>query len=80
MVVERVKVSSDFRIEVPVDVREKLHIASGDYLRVEIRDEGILFIPEERSYVQRYRGLHGEIWRDSDPLTYLDEERDSWEP
>lgn len=80
MVVERVKVSSDFHIEVPVDAREKLHIASGDYLRVEVTDEGILLVPEPRSYVQRYRGLHGEIWRDVDPMTYLDEERDSWEP
>jgi len=80
MVVERVKVSSDFQIEVPADAREKLQIESGDYLRVEVTDEGILLVPEPRSYVQRYRGLHGEIWRDVDPFTYLDEERDTWEP
>lgn len=78
MVVERVKVSSDFQIEVPLDAREKLHIASGDYLRVEIRDEGILFIPEERSYVQRFSDFHREIWEGIDPREYVRQERESW--
>lgn len=78
MVVERVKVSSDYQIEVPADAREKLHIESGDYLRVEVSDEGILLIPEERSYVERFSGFHREIWEGIDPRQYVRQERESW--
>lgn len=79
MVVERVKVSSSYQIEVPADAREKLHIESGDYLRVEVSDAGILLIPEERSYVQRFSGFHREIWEGIDPREYIRQERESWQ-
>ena len=75
---ERVKVSSDYQIQVPVDAREKLHIESGDVLLVEVREGSILLIPEERSYTQRFRGFHREIWEGIDPREYVRQERECW--
>lgn len=78
LTVERVKVSNDYQIEVPTEIRETLHIEAGDVLRAEIHDGSILLIPEERSYVERFRGLHREIWEGIDPREYVRQERESW--
>lgn len=76
---ERVKVSSKYQIAVPSTARKQLHIESGDYLFVDIRERSIMLIPEPRSHSRELRGLYGEIWRDIDPMEYIDNERASWE-
>ena len=75
MAVERVKVSNANQIDVPADAREKLQIEPGDYLRVQVRSGSIVLIPEPKSHSRELRGLHGEIWRDIDPMEYLDDLR-----
>lgn len=76
---ERVKISSKHQIAVPSAVRKQLQLESGDYLLVDVREGSILLIPEPRSHSRELRGLYGEIWRDIDPLEYIDNERDSWD-
>ena len=72
----RVTVSSNYQIDVPLEAREKLHIESGDVLLVEVRDGHLVLVPEEQSYVQRFSGFHSEIWEGIDPREYVRQERE----
>jgi AbrB family looped-hinge helix DNA binding protein len=75
--VERVEVSNDYKIEVPLDIREKLQIESGDVFLVEVREGNIVLVPEEQSYVERFSGFHREIWEGIDPREYVRQLRES---
>lgn len=75
----RVKVSSKYHIAVPSSVRRQTGIERGDHLIWEVRDGHITIVREPRSYAQRLRGLHKEIWAGIDPQEYIDQERDAWE-
>jgi AbrB family looped-hinge helix DNA binding protein len=77
--VERVRVNSDYLIEIPPDIREKLGIEPGDVLRVEIREGSVLLIPDQGSYVDRFQSYHPEIWDGVDPLEYVRQEREDWQ-
>ncbi len=76
--VQKVKVSSKLQIAVPAEARKKLHIAPGDYLIVEIRDDSIVLSPEPKDYAAKLRGLHADVWEGIDPNEYVRRERDSW--
>lgn len=69
---ERVKVSSKYQIAVPSVARKQLRIEAGDYLLVDVREGSIMLIPEPQSHSRELRGLHGEIWRDIDPVEYVE--------
>lgn len=47
----RVKVYRDDQITLPLEARHKLDVAEGDYLDVEVVEEGVLLkpVPEERN-------------------------------
>ena len=77
--VMRVKVSDDFQVAVPNEVRQWLRIERGDSLLVEIRDNAIVLTPEPRDYARRLRGLHREIWEGVDVDEYIRQEREAWE-
>jgi AbrB family looped-hinge helix DNA binding protein len=76
---ERVRVSSDYLIEVPPEVRQKLGIEPGDVLRIEIRDGSMLLVPEVGSYVDRFQAYHPEIWEGIDAREYVRQEREDWQ-
>ncbi|MBI2002145.1 MAG: AbrB/MazE/SpoVT family DNA-binding domain-containing protein [candidate division NC10 bacterium] len=73
-----VKLSAKHQIVIPRDVRRQLGLAAGDGLLVEVRANTIVLVPRPRSYTNRLRGLHKEVWRDVDPATYVREERKGW--
>jgi len=73
-----VKLSTKHQIVIPRDVRRQLGLAAGDRLMVEVQRDMIVLIPQPRNYTQRLRGLHKEIWRDSDAVTFVREERKGW--
>jgi AbrB family looped-hinge helix DNA binding protein len=75
-IMDRVQVSDDYTIVVPLEAREKLHIESGDVLIAEVRGGSLLLVPENQSYVQRFRGFHREIWEGIDPREYVRQERE----
>jgi AbrB family looped-hinge helix DNA binding protein len=74
----RVKVSSKHQIAVPAAVRQKLGIAAGDHLLVEVQDGVIMLIPEPKDPVEELRGLGREIWEGIDAQEYVNQERNSW--
>ena len=74
----RVKVSSKHQIAVPAEVRRRMDIEAGDYLRVEVQDGVIMLIPEPTDPVEELRGLGREIWEGVDAQEYVDRERDGW--
>ena len=75
-----VKVSNRYQIVVPSAARAQLDIQSGDRLIVDIQDGMLILIPEPQDYTNRLTGLHREIWEDQDAGSYLDRERDAWQP
>jgi AbrB family looped-hinge helix DNA binding protein len=75
----RVKVGSDYIIEIPEDVRNQLGIVPGDVLRVELRDNAMVLTHEPRDPVERMRGLHKEVWEGVDVEKYINELRGEWD-
>ena len=75
----RVKVTDDFLVAVPDEVRRRLNIGRGDSLLVEVRDNAMVLMPEPRDYARRLRGLHREIWEGVDADEYVRREREAWE-
>ena len=50
------KISEKGQLTLPVDVRKKLNIASGSYVRIVLSDEEIRLIPETKS-LSSLRGI-----------------------
>jgi len=73
-----VTISSKHQIVIPSEAREKLHLGSGNKLLVLCKDDRIVLIPKPTDFVERMKGLHKDIWSDTDVRTYLQTERDSW--
>lgn len=74
----RVKMNKRNQIIVPAAVRKELHIESGNYLLMEIRNGHILLMPEPSNYSQHLRGLHREVWEGVEPQEYVQRERGAW--
>ena len=73
-----VRLSAKHQIVIPREVRRQLGLSAGDGLLVEVRDGAILLVPRPRSYAQRLRGLHKEVWRGVEASAYLKDERKGW--
>jgi AbrB family looped-hinge helix DNA binding protein len=74
----QVKVSSRYQISVPSKARKELNIQRGDRLIVDVQDGMILLVPVPGDITEYLAGLHKDIWRGVDAVTYLREERGSW--
>lgn len=74
-----VTMSSKNQIVIPSEAREKLHLSSGAQLLVLCREDRIVLIPKPSDFVDRLHGLHKDIWSNTDPLAYLEAERESWQ-
>lgn len=74
----RVKVSSRYQIAIPSRARKALNIQRGDRLLVDVQDGMILLIPVSEDISDHLAGLHKEIWKGVDAMTYIREERGSW--
>jgi antitoxin MazE len=42
-----VKIGPKHQVTIPKDVFQKLHLATGDFLDVQVTDEGILMVPQK---------------------------------
>jgi AbrB family looped-hinge helix DNA binding protein len=71
----RVRVNQHNQITLPAEMREKLRIAPGDQLLIEVRDGSFVLMPEPKDYVERLHGLHKEIWEGIDVKEYIHGER-----
>ena len=73
-----VKVSDDYQIIVPSEVREHLGISPGDSLQLILHDDNVVLTLDPRSHARRLLGLHKEVWEGIDTDEYLRQERASW--
>jgi hypothetical protein len=60
------KVSSKYQIVIPKRVRQARGRQGGN-------------VPPAPQYAQHLRGLHKEVWKDSDAAEYVRKEREAWE-
>lgn len=73
-----VRLSAKYQIEVPREVRRQLNFEAGDGLLVEVQGNTVVLVPRPRSYTARLRGLHKEVWRNTDAAAYVREDRRRW--
>lgn len=73
-----VKLSGKYQIVIPREVRQRLGLAAGDGLLVEVQGNTIVLVPRPRSYAKRLRGLHKEVWANVEAAAYVREERKGW--
>jgi len=75
---KNVKVQERYQIALPKDARQRLHIRVGDKLLIDIQDGLLIVLPQPKNFTTRLAGLHKDIWKNIDPHTYLQEERNTW--
>ena len=75
-----VKVSNRYQISLPSIARKQLNIQAGDRLLVDIQEGLIVLCPQPQDYVDYMAGLHQEIWQGLNTTTYLEQEREAWQP
>ena len=73
-----VKVTSDNKILLTEDLVKKAYFSVDDEVIVEIKEDRLVLIKKTGSYTDRLRGLHKEVWKNTDTEEYLKNERDPW--
>lgn len=73
-----VKVSSKYQIVIPLEVRKKINLKSGDRLIIKANNEKIIIYPQPKSYAKYALGLGKEIWQRIDATEYVRKERETW--
>jgi len=73
-----VKVSSKFQILIPLEVRKKINLKSGDKLIIKANNDKIIIYPYPKNYTKYSLGLGKEIWKDIDATEYIKKERETW--
>ena len=73
-----VKVSSKFQIVIPLEVRKKIDLKSGDRLIIKANNEKITIYPQPKNYAKYSLGLGKEIWQSIDATEYVRKERETW--
>lgn len=79
MVTATARVSSKHQIVLPKEVRAELGVKAGDDLLFIIRDGQIVVRSRPASFAQAMRGLHKNVWSETDIEQWLATERKSWE-
>ena len=73
-----VKVSSKYQIVIPLEVRKKINLKSGDRLIIKANNEKIIIYPQPKNYAKYALGLGKEIWKGIDATEYVKKERETW--
>ena len=73
-----IKVSSKYQIVIPLEVRKKLNLKSGDRLIIKANDEKIIIYPQPKNYAKYSLGLGKEIWQGINATEYVKKERETW--
>jgi len=73
-----VKVSSKYQIVIPLEVRKKINLKSGDRLIIKANNEKIIIYPQPKNYAKYALGLGKEIWKGKDATKYIRKERETW--
>lgn len=76
MVTVTAQVSAKYQVVIPKEVRNVLAIQPGGRLIFLVDGDVVYVRPEPTSYTETLRGLHGELWPDSE--SWLEQERAAW--
>ena len=71
------RISAKYQVVIPKAVREALRIQPQDNLIFLVDGDSVIIRPQPSSFTDMLEGLHRHLW--TDPETWLDKERDSWE-
>jgi AbrB family looped-hinge helix DNA binding protein len=75
----RIKVGTNREIAIPEEAMRSIGIGAGSELLLDVRDGYLVLVPEaKKTYVERHRGLHAEVWDGVDPQEYIRREREGW--
>ncbi|MEZ5335114.1 MAG: AbrB/MazE/SpoVT family DNA-binding domain-containing protein [Methanolobus sp.] len=74
-----VKLSSEHTITLPEELIKKMHFASNDEIEVQVEDDRLVLSKKNTGYTSRLRGLHKDVWQDTDSEEFMRKERKSWD-
>ena len=75
------KVSEQYQIAIPLQVREALGLKPGDALDIKVIDGTVVMEPisvKDPSHAERLFGKHRALWSGEDAVAYIRKERASW--
>ena len=76
MVTVTAQVGAKYQVVIPKEVRTVLAIQPGGGLIFLVDGDAVYVRPEPASYTETLRGLHQELWSDSE--CWLEQERAAW--
>lgn len=76
MITATAQVSTKYQVVIPKEVREVLGVQPGDRLLFLVDGDAVFVRPEPANYTAALRGLHQELWSDSE--NWLEQERAAW--
>lgn len=80
LVTATVRVGRRGQMVLPAEVRRVLAVKEGEQLLVALWPDGrITIMRKPTSFAEALAGLHEELWRGVDSVTYQRAERESWE-
>ena len=74
----RIKVGKKSQIVIPVEFRRAVGIKAGEDIIMDVVDNAVVIHPCPKSFSEKLKGLHKEVWSGTDPLDFVMKERESW--
>lgn len=71
-------ISQKYQVVIPKEIRQKVQVKEGQELHVYSLGNSILMSPSPISYSKKMLGLGQDVWKNIDPLEYIQHERAGW--
>ncbi len=72
------KLGKKCQVVIPKEIRRAVGVTEGDELIIEAVDNKIILKQKPKSYSQKLKGLHKDVWKGIDAAKYVKKERESW--
>jgi AbrB family looped-hinge helix DNA binding protein len=79
MVVATAKLTSEYQITLPADVRRRLRLQAGDVVYLTLEGDRVILRGLQGGWTEAYHGLGAELWRSEGGGAAIEAERDSWD-
>ena len=78
MIGAAVKVTDEYQITIPEEVRQRLGVPAGDVVYLSMEGNRVVLSVTPGSWTDATRGLGAEMWRAEGGAVAIERERDSW--
>jgi len=79
MIIAAAKVTDEYQITIPEEVRQRLGVRAGDVVYLSLEGNQVVLSVTPGSWTDATRGLGAEMWRAEGGAVAIERERDSWD-